>query len=239
MSKNNDIVTELLICDSANIKLPANARNFLASAELARLDGMHHARQAALFLLGRYLLRRLLAERLQQDPARIAIRIDDRGKPRLEPPGWHFNLSHSGHYLVLAIGNRGDLGVDLETRQLDPTQIQRLARRYLSAPEQQWLAQSTQPARDFIRLWTVKEAVLKAGGGGIANSLQRVHWQPDSTTALFDAQPYRLYQYPLGAAWLTLALDHAGGGPPHRLRPADLPFDLEITGPQPNLTRNP
>jgi 4'-phosphopantetheinyl transferase len=239
MSKNNDIVTKLLICDSANIKLPENAQKILSPTEHKRLAGIRHPGQARLFLLGRYLLRRWLAVHLAEDPGRIPIRIDSRGKPRLDRPGWHFNISHSGTLLALAIGNAGPLGVDLEGRRLDPARILRLAHRYLSDTEQRWLAHSREPELDFIRLWTVKEAVLKAQGGGIANNLQRVQWQAGSHRALFDDQPYRLYQYTLDRAWLTLAVAGTDGPPPLLLRLPDLPFDLEIGGPQPNLTINP
>lgn len=239
MSKNNDIFTELLICDGVNIKLPADAQKTLSQQERERLAGMSHPGQARLFLLGRYLLRHWLALRLMEDPARIPIRIDAKGKPWLDRPGWQFNISHCGDLLALAIGNGGSLGIDLESRQLDPIQIHRLARRYLSQEEQDWLAHSPVPGQDFIRLWTVKEAVLKAQGGGIANNLQRVHWKAGSPLARFDDQPYRLYQAPLGAAWLTLAQAGEQGPRPVLRGPADLPCDLEIGGPQPNLTINP
>ncbi|OIN14401.1 4'-phosphopantetheinyl transferase family protein [Oceanisphaera psychrotolerans] len=242
MSKNKDIFTGLLICDCSGVSLPENARKTLSQPELARLDGIRHPRQAMLFLLGRYLLRHLLAERLGLAPDRIPIHIDARGKPRLEQAGWHFNISHSGDLLALAFGNRGSLGLDIEGRQLSPPQITRLARRYLSEPEQQWLSRGTRPEADFLRLWTVKEAVLKADGGGIANNLQRVHWQPDDSCATLDQHPYRLYQYPLAHSWLTLAIDsqsEAGealpGAEPTHLRLPDLPLELEITGQQPNL----
>jgi 4'-phosphopantetheinyl transferase len=241
MSKNKDIFTELLICNSAGISLPDNARKTLSQAELARLDSISHPRQAKLFLLGRYLLRQRLADRLMLAPNRIPVHIDVRGKPLLEQAGWHFNISHSGDTLALAIGNQGSLGIDIESRQLSAVQIARLARRYLNEQEQQWLSQTS--SADFIRLWTVKEAVLKAHGGGIANNLQRVLWQPGTTCATLDRHPYRLHQYPLAHSWLTLAIDDqtgatdaAAGPKPALLSLADLPFELEITGPQPNLS---
>ncbi|MBM7454422.1 4'-phosphopantetheinyl transferase [Oceanisphaera litoralis] len=246
MSENKDIFTDLLILDSNGVSLPDNARKTLSQAELARLDRISHPRQARLFLLGRYLLRQRLAERLMLAPNLIPVHIDVRGKPLLEEQaGWHFNISHSGDILALAIGNRGSLGVDIEGRQLSAAQITRLARRYLSEQEQQWLSTSQASSADFIRLWTVKEAVLKAHGGGIANNLQRVHWQPDQADATLDRHPYRLYQYPLAHSWLTLAIDDRAGSSgglgwpePALLNPADLPFELEITGPQPNLSVN-
>ncbi|MBL1378684.1 4'-phosphopantetheinyl transferase superfamily protein [Zobellella sp. CGMCC 1.18722] len=239
MSKNNDIFIELLICDSTSIKPPMDAQKVLSAAERERLASIRHPHQARLFLVGRYLLRQRLADRLNEDPARIPIRIDARGKPLLERPGWYFNISHSGDLLALTIGNRGALGIDLESRRLDPPRIHRLARRYLNAAEQQWLARSPAPEQDFMRLWTVKEAVLKACGEGIANNLQRVQWQPGAGYAMLDQQAYHLYQYALPRAWLTLAVEEGTDAEPIWPTLSDLPSDLEISGPQPNLTRNP
>lgn len=243
MSKNKDIFTELLICNSLGVRLPLNAQKTLSQTEITRLGGIRHPHQARLFLLGRYLLRQLLADRLSEAPEHIAIHIDARGKPLLEQHGWHFNISHSGDMLALTIGNQNSLGVDIEGRQLSATQITRLARRYLSEQEQQWLSRSQTASADFTRLWTVKEAVLKAHGGGIANNLQRVHWQPDAKCATLEQHRYRLHQYALGPSWLTLAIDEqneiteAMAGPePIMISLADLPFELEITGPQPNLS---
>ena len=243
MNKNKDIFTELIICNSLGVNLPVNAQKMLSRAELTRLDGIRHPRQARLFLLGRYLLRQRLADRLFEAPEQIAIHIDARGKPRLEQHGWHFNISHSGDTLALAIGNQNSLGVDIEGRQLSTVQINRLARRYLSEQEQQWLSLSQTASADFTRLWTVKEAVLKAHGGGIANNLQRVHWQPDTTCATLEQHRYRLHQYALGHSWLTLATDEQNQITDEMDRPeptllslADLPFELEITGSQPNLS---
>ena len=238
MNKNKDIFTELLICNSLGVTLPRDAQKTLSPAELVRLESIRHPRQARLFVLGRYLLRQLLADRLNQPAEHIAIYIDARGKPLLEQKGWYFNISHSGDMLALAIGNGGSLGVDIEGRSLSATQRTRLARRYLSGQEQQWLSLSQNPT-DFTRLWTVKEAVLKAHGGGIANNLQRVHWRPGHDNASLDQHPYRLYQYPLGTSWLTLAMDGLQGPEPSGLRLTDLPFELEITGRQPNLSVNP
>ncbi|WMC09667.1 4'-phosphopantetheinyl transferase superfamily protein [Oceanimonas pelagia] len=238
MSENNDIDVELLICDVMAIKSPQTVCKTLSPAERQRLDGITNAVQARLFLLGRYLLRQRLGRLLGQPPATLEIGLSDKGKPELAGGGWQFNLSHSGSLLALALSPHSAVGVDLERRQLEPARITRLARRYLAGAEQAWLTQSRQPAQDFQRLWTVKEAVLKAGGDGIANNLDRVEWRPGEPRAHFNERVYRLYQGRAADASLTLAV----AGEPGRLRRlslADCAPALEITGPQPNLAINP
>lgn len=238
MSENNDIAVELLVCDVMAIKPPQNACKSLSRAERQRLLGLPGAVQARLFLLGRYLLRQRLGQLLGEPPAALDIGLNNRGKPELADRGWQFNLSHSGSLLALAFSPCAPVGVDLESRQLDGPRITRLARRYLADAEQAWLAESRQPAHDFQRLWTVKEAVLKADGGGIANNLAGVEWQPGQPLARFNGQPYRLFQGGLGHTSLTLAV--AGeAGRLRRLSLGDCAPALEITGLQPNLAINP
>ena len=257
MSKNKVIFTQLLVCDADHLLLPPNAHDALSDPERLRLAQIANPAQAKLFLLGRYLVRQLLAPHLQLLPHLIPIGINHKGKPSLLLPNsletdWHFNISHTGNLLALAIGNQAPLGVDLESRQLSVAQIQRLAKRYFNAQEQAWLATHSQPAH-FLRLWTIKEAVLKAHGAGIANHLSAVHWLPYQDHALLGEQRYQLTHFqltpfaltdsrPLAAApplhqacRLTLAMQSPSSAPLTLLSLADLALALEISGPQPNL----
>ena len=79
------------------------------------------------YLLGRILLRRLLAERLGCPPDTLVFRTSEHGKPTLVSHDWQFNLSHSGDWLVLALCQQGPLGVDVEMglRQRPASQPQR------------------------------------------------------------------------------------------------------------------
>ena len=234
MSKNKVIFTRALICDANHLILPTNAPSLLSGPEQDRLNNMQHAQQAKLFLLGRYLARQLLALALQKTPEQVQINVDSKGKPQLFEPDWHFNISHSGSLLALAFGNQGPLGIDIESRRLSSAQIQRLARRYFATDEQLWLSQ-TDSADGFLQLWTIKEAVLKAHGGGIANNLNAVRWQPSEDVAHFNGTPYQLHQYCYQHSRVTLALNDTKSASVESLNLPDLPFDLEIIGPQPNL----
>ncbi|MDE7256920.1 MAG: 4'-phosphopantetheinyl transferase superfamily protein, partial [Clostridia bacterium] len=90
-------------------------------------------------------------------------------KPRLvSPQGVFFNISHSGEWTVTAVSD-GEVGVDIQ--KVKPVDM-RLATRFFSADEQKILADAGDGAeRLFYRLWTVKEAYLKALGVGLNRPL--------------------------------------------------------------------
>ena len=95
-------------------------------------------------------------------------------------PELHFNLSHSGPHLLFAFARDQELGVDLERRDRRLS-IEGIAARFFAPHEARALA--TLPAarqRDaFLRLWTHKEAVLKAIGRGLNFGLDRVEFSLD------------------------------------------------------------
>ena len=99
----------------------------------------------------------------------------DTGRPSLSPPfdatGLHFNVTHSGGLVAIAIGRMPLLGIDVEheTRAISPA----IARRHFSASEVAALESlpPEQHQRHRLRLWTLKEAYLKAIGTGVAGGL--------------------------------------------------------------------
>lgn len=99
----------------------------------------------------------------------LGVRSDDDivtgrwGKPELRKGFPHFNLSHSGNYVALAIAD-APIGIDIE--QVQPFDWA-VVRRCFNMDEREWLlTQATDEA--FYRLWTGKEAVMKATGKGFS-----------------------------------------------------------------------
>ncbi|MFM7967965.1 4'-phosphopantetheinyl transferase superfamily protein [Aeromonas sp. A-5] len=85
-----------------------------------------------------------------------------------------------------------------------------LARRFYAQSEYEWLcalpAQEQESA--FYRLWSRKEAVLKAHGGGIAAGLEKVRFVPEQGWRLdnrLDDTAYQVQDWPFASGWLSLA----------------------------------
>jgi len=151
----------------------------LPREERERIGLFHHAADRSRAIAAA-ILPRLVIYRLRGIPlAEVALPRTRAGKPWYpDDPGFHFNLSHSGEYVALAIGSH-PVGVDCEQTRMN-RDTDAIARRFFSAAEQQWLAgcHDSERARRFFELWSRKESLLKATGAGLSGSL-----------ASFDARP--------------------------------------------------
>ena len=122
-------------------------------------------------------LRVCIARYLQIDPHSVNMQRRENGRPVLASPlsELRFSASHSGDALLLGF-MRGDcIGVDIESLKPRPHVLE-LTRRFFTAHEAAALAAMpiTEHEDAFYRLWTAKEALLKAIGHGLAHALSRV-----------------------------------------------------------------
>ena len=148
----------------------------LCPTEKARAASLKVRKARAQFIITRAVLRQLLANYLGSAPRALAFTAGPCGKPALSPD-WQqkrveFNVSHAADYALLALSLDHRLGVDIESveRQVD---YRALANRFFSAPEQAALKKLPAGAAcaAFYRVWSRKEACLKATGQGLAGGL--------------------------------------------------------------------
>ena len=130
---------------------------------------------------GSKFVRRWLAGYRGCDADAVVIERDVRGKPFLPNQNLHFNLSHSGNALLLGVTESTPVGVDLEALAR-PRRVAELARRWFDPAEAEALSRLPESDRlnAFTRLWSCKEALLKADGCGIADGLHRAVFQLDA-----------------------------------------------------------
>ena len=139
----------------------------LGESEQARAASIRHPVAKLQFVRGRTILRSALALWLDLPPAQVPIRLTPDGKPFVDSPAVHFNMSHASGFALFGISRR-PIGVDVETA--DPKRdCDGLMRRFFTPVEQEQyfrLEPEYRPAA-FLRGWTCKEALLKAIGSGV------------------------------------------------------------------------
>ncbi len=147
----------------------------LADAEKERAARFHFERDRRRFVAARVALRTLLGRALAIPPAAVHFQFGPQGKPFLHQThrsDIHFNLAHSHNLALIALARATALGVDLEhARPLD--QMQLIARRFFSVQEVAALAAAPpeHQHRLFFRIWSRKEAFIKATGKGLSQPL--------------------------------------------------------------------
>lgn len=148
------------------------SRDLLSDEERAHLAGYRVREAAERYVVTRSLVRAVLSDRLSLSPREIRVKRTDTGKPVLTE-GLHFNVSHSGDLILMAISDDRAVGVDIE-RKRDVQRVDALLGRWLSNEEQSAFsnlrARGVSPSDAFLRLWSLKEARLKALGVGISGA---------------------------------------------------------------------
>jgi 4'-phosphopantetheinyl transferase len=146
---------------------PGEYRRALTPEEMERALRYRHERIRNQFIRCRGMLRVLLGQYLGCEAAAVPIRYEAAGKPMLPPGLPCFNVSHSEHIAALAFAHTR-IGVDIEHRRPMPN-MDSLVERFFSPAEGQAYLGLPEPLREraFFRMWTRKEALLKAVGQGI------------------------------------------------------------------------
>lgn len=101
----------------------------------------------------------------------------DKDKPFLaDVTNLHFNISHSKSCYAVGVSDR-PLGIDIERigRRNDYEKLLDLT---THPSERSWLESTGIEERDFLTVWTRKEALLKATGEGVARDLTAIDTLP-------------------------------------------------------------
>ncbi|WP_224982331.1 4'-phosphopantetheinyl transferase family protein [Geomonas agri] len=146
---------------------------FLSESELQRGARLLDSIKREEFLVGRGLLREILAGLTGEEPGRLQFAEGEFGKPYLKGcqgyESLRFNVSHAGGQLLVAVCYGVEIGVDLEEVRQDLA-FRPMAERYFSVREREELfgLEPRQQLEAFYRCWTRKEAYMKAIGSGFS-----------------------------------------------------------------------
>ena len=148
------------------------ASSTLSAAERARMVRFFSSADRASYVAAHALLRAELAAELGVEPSAIDMKTDAFGKPKLAGEMTSvpcFSLTHTRRHVACAIGPL-PMGIDIEepdsqidlsiTSLLHPIEREQI----LDAPD-------VEKTNVFVRIWTLKEAILKAMGTGLRTPL--------------------------------------------------------------------
>lgn len=179
---------DIWLVDDINSLSAARQQQYLSlinADERARYQRFVRERDKLLFLVAKALTRVCLSHYEPSiAPQQWEFDFGPHGKPEISQhlsQPLQFNLSHTHSLIALAVGrSAAPLGIDVEnvgrSNSLDD-----LARQCFTEAEQGYLNAGCESEyrQRFFRLWTLKEAFVKATGAGITAGLQSFEFTAD------------------------------------------------------------
>lgn len=150
----------------------------------------------------------LLARYLEIDSERLEIIAAPGGKPVLADGSLQFSLSHSEAHAMLAVSRSLPVGIDLDqprrpSEHRRGVRLEQGIRDRCSAREGAHVLAAADPLDEWTRLWTRKEAVVKATGQGVLDQLAQIDVLDESVVGLDGA---------LTGSWRCLDLEPPWAG---------------------------
>lgn len=153
---------------------PNRVVDFLAQDELQRARKFKNIADKNLFVTGRVLLRKVISSYLPAPSSEIKL-VYNFGKPEIHPAqnpsNIKFNLSHSSDLILFSFCIESDTGIDIEKIDTAINHLE-LAEQFCSEDEYCYIRDAgdqNELVSKFFRIWTRKEAAVKALGTGVSS----------------------------------------------------------------------
>ncbi|WP_246070693.1 4'-phosphopantetheinyl transferase family protein [Paenibacillus kobensis] len=172
MVRINDKISPSIIHQDVLPTLSANRQD--------RIRKYRREEDARRSIVAEMLIRAIAMDKLKLSNDKVVFGATSYQKPYLiHDEAFHYNLSHSGEWVVCAIDSL-PVGVDVE--QIKPIDLD-VARRFFSASEYADLMSKPEPEQlaYFYRLWTLKESYIKSVGQGLSIPLDSFTCQISET----------------------------------------------------------
>lgn len=182
----------------------------LAADEQARAGRFHFEKDRQHYIYGRAVLRTLIGQYEQIEPAAVQFTYGEQGKPALARGDLRFNLSNAGGMALIGFARGREIGVDVEPLRRLPD-ADAIAQRFFSEREFEVYAAVShdQQPQAFFNCWTRKEAFIKAIGEGLSCPLGSfdVTLRPGEVAQLTHIQGSQA----AASRWKLRALEPAAG----------------------------
>ena len=169
------------------------ANDLLPRTDLDRAERFAQQVDRDRHLLAWSVARLILAALLERSPRSLEFADNGYGKKHIDLPDCRlrFNISHSGDYVLVALADRLEVGVDVESMRPLPD-LMAVAARFFSPAERAILQALPADRREdaFFAVWTRKEAFIKAVGMGLSLPLDAfdVSVDPDAAGRLLSVR---------------------------------------------------
>jgi 4'-phosphopantetheinyl transferase len=124
------------------------------------------------YILRHGMVRVILGEYIHEDPEKIQFIKTKSGKPDLDPegkfPDVRFSLSHTDEMVCLGITRNYEIGMDI-VKTNPRTPFSEIEQYLFTTGERRWIERTIleQRSLQFFRIWSLKEALLKATGSDV------------------------------------------------------------------------
>lgn len=192
----------LAISDIRPREIPAE-QTALPREEERELSQMGSRNRRREFRSSRSLVR-YLARHVGLDPGAFRLRRAENGKPFGDAGGRtiHLSVSHTPRKVVCVLSKEKELGIDMEFSGRKT--VGGLRERILHPEERELLA-----PYETLRIWTIKESMLKLGGMGLRTSMKEVlltKARDDMFEGIFDNElKAKICSFSYEKHWIALA----------------------------------
>jgi 4'-phosphopantetheinyl transferase len=136
------------------------------------------------------LLRRILIGFGHPETILNEMEFSEHGKPVIPSFSGDFNISHSENLIALIVADKPVVGIDIEKiRPVNPAGFIN----FFTKEEWQRIIHSKENENILLRLWTIKEALLKARSTGFSAGVENLHIDYSRNTASFIQDNNTLY----------------------------------------------
>lgn len=193
MNKLN-IFKDKIIVVSASVDQPENIINayfsMLSESEKERVNRYKFKILKSRQIISIGLLRSLISKFRDCRPEEIIFFYNEFGKPFVSPDAdgnnLSFNLSHSDNIAIFVFSRNKNVGIDIE-KVAELADMNGVVDLCFSESEKKWFNKllSTERKEIFYKMWTSKEAYIKAIGKGLSFSPNRISLDRNLNGELF------------------------------------------------------
>lgn len=133
----------------------------ISSNKRAKIKNYLNIRDIYSSIIGELLIRYMVFEDIGH--TEIFIKENEYGKPYIENSNLHYNVSHSGKWVICVMDTQ-EIGIDIEEYRKVNIECNK---NIFTKNEYKKVICSKKPEREFIRLWTIKESYIKLIGKGL------------------------------------------------------------------------